>query len=301
VNVRRFYMNKKRRRPLIQGVWNSPRSDDKAAMREKLFEAGTKPVYHRDAHGPEFANEIRQAVRANEYNPDGLSVEAIEVEVARAFSRQGDEALLMRFLNGEQNMILNRPGDPEIRRNKVRSVVDFLSERYRAEATSDHLIQKGDQKLAETIAKSPILMLRSLQIQDAVCRWLYASRRGTDDVRKEAGRLLDAGIPVIRGKPTEAVYDAQLLLLAYRDLKRYVDAMIECSRHVAGADELLKFFPDAARLEDPYNIPESLFDRARNLPAPNRVAASFIGKICGVEEKRVLGMLTAARKRPAAR
>ena len=290
-------MNEKRRGPLIQGDWNSPGTADKAAIREKLFRAGTSPVYHRDAHGPEIANEIRQVERVNDYNPEGLSVDAIKVEIARAFSRQGDEALLMRFLNWEQNEILNRPGVSEERRNKVRSVMDFLSARYRAEATSDHLIQSCDSELAETVAKSPILLLRSLRIQDAVCRWLYASRRGKDDVRKEACRLLKTGIPVSRGKPTEAVCDDDLLLLAYRDLKKYVDEMIECSKHVAGADLLLKYFPDAEQFKDPYNIPESLFDRARKLPAPNRVAASFIGKMCGVEEKRVLGMLTEARRR----
>jgi hypothetical protein len=205
----------------------------------------------------------------NEYNPEGFSLAAINIELSGVFGPQGDIPKLNEHLARE---MMRNVRAKEIRAKKdayVRVSMEdgqgnsisepsnhtdpgpdeILIERHKAMPVPEHLIQSGDPSLVALIKANPLALLQSPQVQDALARWSYAAHWGHDaSLRKQAKKWLNDCLPRKTGSPGKSCPNLKKLLYVYYELCCYCKCIFTCADAVNDKSKLLKFFPDAGNL-----------------------------------------------------
>ena len=232
----------------------------------------------------------------SEHNPNGLSMASIDTELRIAFCRQVDHYMFNLFLGSEHAGITNAGCRPGQKKNVPNPLNRLFRDRTASKPTAEHLVRDSDAVLADIIRTVPVSLLKSLYVQDALCRWTFAARWGDPDLRNKAKALLGRSLPPKTGSPAKIIHIPERLLGAYNSLCAYVKCITKCADAVQDVQTLVRFFGDTSVLERHGLVLEELFNKRLKKPAPSDVAVSYIAELCSLSKSRVKDLVSAARK-----
>jgi hypothetical protein len=228
-------------------------------------------LIHDQKDGMDF---FRQANRQNRYNPEGLSILTINLELKFALDLPSNRIPLVQQLLAEESA--------------------QATTNTRSQAPVEP-IQAGDKDLAELIKACPQALIESRHAQDAFSRWTYTSRCHHDTkMRNRAQGLLVNCFPRRMGNPGKVKPDLPRLRLAYDDLCAYCKCVFAAAAKCS-VPEIQKLF---VRVDDlvPFglNLGDLMNPRFKK-PAPSEIAASYIAANIGLSKSRVIDLVSMAR------
>ena len=259
----------------------------------------------------------RQPSAKNEFNPTGLSLNAINMELGAAFAPQMNSQLLIEHQADEAHR------DPKGRTSRLKEFQAMLAstlllgddktdlgggpaelkidpslmERILAVITPGYLIQEGDAAVAELIKECPLSVLASHKVQACLARWIYASNSTVGaDIRKQAQDLLAKCFPAKAGTPGKTAPNKRRLSAAYLDLKSYCTCIISAAGKKPNEPALLKLFPDANKLQSHGLVLGELLDHRFKKPAPSAVATNYISTFSGLSTSRVTDLTSKGKR-----
>ena len=267
----------------------------------------------------------RQPGSANTYNPDGITLAAIDMELVETFrSGDGDGSMPFTWLDNLELQVQDMKKAPALHRSgsvlfsmdfqkfespdklKVKfhegaadrraGVMDETTDFFQAQPTPDHLIQDSDGYLASLIKDHPLALLKCKPAQDGLARWTYAATWSHDPgTRKQARAYLKSIQCKKPGNPGKVTIDPAKLVRAYDDTRSYVKALYKCGKALHDVGQLLKYFPDAAELECVGVALNEITNPRMKGRAPSDVAADYAARFCGLSASHIINAVTAAR------
>ncbi len=307
-------LKKKSQKPLRKPRFAATSVPAKSAC---VTPAGTKPACIELESRPSGHNTVwRQPAVQNQYNPDGLSLAAINMELSDAFGPQTNHQQLTQHLMAEmlkncmaREAYQKRTASTQVfktgsdgkkvleKEDEAGNVIDvILIQRMSSVPTQTHLVQNGDSHLAALIKACPEVLLQSLQAQDALARWTYATRISHDSaIRKQAQHFLTISSPVRKGNPGKASPNLAKFLMAYDDLCRYCKCIFAAADATHSESAIRQHFADAEIMGQHGLILKELIDPRLNKPAPSDMAASYINTYSGLSKSRIVDLVSKAR------
>jgi hypothetical protein len=127
----------------------------------------------------------------------------------------------------------------------------LFPEEYRGKPAKQlQAVIKEDQALAGQIRMNPTVLLLSPYAKDAIARWTYGALHGhSTEIRKQAKDLLQTACESKPGRPADFKVDRSVLRVARDDLLEYGRGLRACVKKAHSADDVLRYFPDAAELK----------------------------------------------------
>lgn len=177
-------------------------------------------------------------------------------------------------------------------------------DRAKSEPTVEHLLQDGDDLRAEFIRKSPLALLRSIEHQDAVCRWRFASKcLPKGDARDRAEALLNSIEGEFLKQTKHGRFDAAQLRQAYKDIVCYTEMWFACIQTLGDQKKVKKQFPDCERMKpvvtairvkdagDSSLSFDQIMDKVTVKPNPSDVACEYIQQVLGISRSTLYGII----------
>jgi hypothetical protein len=216
----------------------------------------------------------RQASAVNEFNPDGISLAAIDMEIRVAAVKHHPPL----HLQDDVTRLAIQPADADIRYAPATYPAYTLKEADR------WAVQDGDAGLAELARAHPVALIDCPVIQFAIARWVYASwNSGDPKLKKVAEGLLARARTPMRGRRRQHEYVPALLRQAYDDLVVYGTLLRKCHKRMTANDELIRWFPDCNRLHAAgMLVLDEQYIRRHGFPSPATVAVSYLAHRTGM-------------------
>lgn len=267
----------------------------------------------------------RQPGSANTYNPDGITLAAIDMELVETFrSGDGDGSMPFTWLDNLELQVQDMKKAPALHRSgsvlfsmdfqkyespeKIRvkfhegaadrgsGGTDAASDYFQAQPTPEHLIQDGDGYLASLIKGHPLALLKCPPAQDGLARWTYAAAWSHDPAtRKKALDYLKSRPRRKPGNPGKVTIDSAKLIRAYDDTCAYVKALNKCGKALHDVGQLLGFFPDAARLKCVGVVLDEITNPRMKALTPSDVAAKYAAQFFRLSASHVMNVVSVAR------
>lgn len=245
------------------------------------------------------------ATPKHEYNPAGISLEAVRDVLSRAVnsppSVEGMSILFKSSLSALQQcaLISTDEGHTRLWARDTKRLLMITNHKL--------LFDKNDGARASAIWDHPDLLILSPEHQEAVSRWLYASKYAQSEDKRWASDLLKTALGKV-GRRSVFFGNAMLLLQAYEDLLAYIKGLktaLALIRKGKEKQSLLSLFPDCGELEaKPGEYTEAFRNDAvkemlnpkYKLPSPSDDALAFIGNHTGMRRTLILKQIDAARQ-----
>jgi hypothetical protein len=213
----------------------------------------------------------RQASAVNDFNPDGISLLAIDMEIRAATIH--DHAPL--YL---QNSVaqFSKQAAAEYREDPTGARI--VCSTYTLKEADCRAVQDGDAGLADLARAHPLALLDCLVVQSAIARWVYASWNSADsEIKKLADDLLARAHAPKPGRKRQHDYNPAQLRQAYDDLVAYGELLHECYRKTKNNDELFRWLPDCLRRDEAgMMVLDEQEIRRHRFPSPSTVAIRYL-------------------------
>lgn len=226
-------------------------------------------------------NIWRQKSAVNEFNPDGISLAAIDLEIRAA-------AVIHHTPLHLRDDVAKRTREGDENNGELVSCYGFSFRVYTLKEADRWAVQDGDAELANIAREHPVSLLDSAPIQSAIARWLYASWHGADPgLKKLAAELLARAQGARRGRRRQHEFVPMQLRQAYDDLVAYGSLLQKCYKE-NGSDGLHRWFPDCERLHEVgMLVLDAKYVRQYGFPSPASIAVQYIEYCAGMSRSLI--------------
>ena len=164
--------------------------------------------------------------------------------------------------------------------------------------------EPGDLKRVAFIRDYPSALLFSPEHQDAVARWLYAARCGSNTDRKLAQEYIRLTLASRRTPGRRKLHhvDARQMRQAHADLSTYIDRLNDAIQKARTPNDVRRTFPDCdflyldptiSKYTDRISDLVRLKDRIKK-PQPGAEAVAFIARHTGMKKTLIYELLSVA-------